>query len=361
MGVYLRGAWYWYRRTIQGRVFQLPLRIHKGQEALLSARVKQVDDQLTARTLGLPAPAGGNMLFSDYCAAYLKRKAYAKTVVRMAERLSIVANLWPDLPLAHYTPAHVRELEEKLFSKGLKPATVNRYAELLRNLWACAIEDREATENPWRQYKPYAEDGVRRALTDAEVTAILAEAARRQAHPRATVDPILPDLIMFALATGLRLSEILNLRRDRVAGNVLRVGVTETKGKRRGVSRTGQREKNIALSPLAVDIINHQPARDGYVFDVSWRKANVMGRVIRSMRRVTGIADWTFHSFRHTASTFIAEHSSLATAKAQMGHASLTTTLRYTHPGEREKLMAVTKLGTHISNLSRKSLKEKDS
>jgi hypothetical protein len=37
MGAYLRGRWWWYKRMIEGHAYYRPLKIHKGQEPLLSA------------------------------------------------------------------------------------------------------------------------------------------------------------------------------------------------------------------------------------------------------------------------------------------------------------------------------------
>ncbi len=364
MGVYIRGKWYWYLRVIKGRRYRLPLSVRKGQEGLLSERVKKLDDQLTARALGLHPPAGGDILFSEYVERFLKKKSYAKSIGEMRERLDIVRSLWPDLPLSHYTPTHIQGLEEKLFAREskrgkLSGATVNRYASLLRNLWNSAIEDREATENPWRSYKPYAEGGSRRALTDGELEAILSEAARRQANPTLAIDPVIHDLMLFALATGLRVSEILNLRRQYIQGITLSLPITAVKSRRRGISRDASRERTLALSPLARDIIARQPDDGAYVFPAHRRHPNAVTRVVEHIRQATGFKDWSFHSFRHTASTFIAGHSSLAAARGILGHADIKTTLRYTHPGEAENRRAVTKLATHISNLSRKSLKRK--
>ncbi len=48
MGVYLRGRFYWYKRMIDGVSYYRSLKIKKGQESMLSDRIAQVDDEITA-------------------------------------------------------------------------------------------------------------------------------------------------------------------------------------------------------------------------------------------------------------------------------------------------------------------------
>lgn len=345
---------------IDGRTYYRSLKIHKGQEPLLSGRIKQVDDEITALHFGLVPPARGTILFSEYVKKYLDRKGRNASVYHVRRRLEIIKELWPDLPLNQYAPAHIRALEKELFARKLAPATVNRYMEHLRNLWNCAIEDREAIENPIRTYEPFAEDGARRALTDDELGRILDEARRLQGAPKNKAQAVIYDMILLSLATGMRLGSILTLRKEYIQGDVLIVPITKTKGKRRGVSK-GTPAKTIALSPLAQEIIKRQGQRskDEYVFALTWRHPNIVSRTIQLIRDETGIHDFSFHSFRHTASTFVSEHSSLAAAKSVLGHADLKTTLRYTHPGLTEQRASVAKLGAHIKRISRKVQKRK--
>jgi integrase len=267
MGVYLRGEWYWFKRMIEGRVYYRPLQIKRGQESLLSARAKQVEDKIIAQHLGLPVPVSGSIRFSEYAEKYLERKKQNKTVERDRQRLEIVKELWPGLPLGQYTPTHVRELEQKLFARepALKPVTVNRYMELLQNLWNCAIEDREVAENPLKSYQPFAEDGTRRALLDSEISQILEAARSMREHPKAKIDRFMFDIILLSLATGMRLGMILNLRKDQIQGDTIVIPITQTKSKRRGISKD-VKSKVIVLSKMAEEIIGRQKSFDEFVF-----------------------------------------------------------------------------------------------
>jgi len=360
MGTYLRGRVYHYKRMIDGRTYYRSLKIHKGQEPLLSGRIKQVDDEMTAAHFGLPAPTRGSIRFSQYAASYIEQKRHNKSAYQLRHRLGIIGDLWADLPLGQYGSAHVRELEAALFERKLKPATVNRYMELLRNLWNCAIEDGAATVNPIRSYQSFAEDGTRRALSDDEIGRILEVAGRMKEKPLNSVQAVFLDMALLSLATGIRLGLIVNLRQDYVQGDMLVVPITQTKSKRRGAGMGhGEKAKVIVLSPLAQEIIGRQAPKDEYVFPMRWRDSNAIGLTVKLIRKEANVPDFTFHQFRHTASTFVGEHSSLAVAKAILGHADLKTTLRYTHPGLAEQRTSVAKLGTHLEDIVRNRLKTK--
>jgi len=351
MGAYLRGRWWWYRRTIDKHDYRIPLKLHKGQESMLSARIKQMDDKITAAHYGLPIPDQTTRL-SEYVKTYLKRKAHKKSLDRDEQRLDYIQDVWPDLPLAQYRRAHMDDLERQLQDDGLKPATVNRYMELVRHLFNCAIEDGLLSKNPLAHYEPYVEDGTRRALTDDEIKAVFAALEFIKANKRfGAVRFLVRDLMLFALVTGMRLSEILNLRRDQIHDDTIALPMSATKSRRRGPP-SKQRYKVVALNDIALGIIGRQPeTQDGYVFALSRRHPNIMFYIAKAVRDKSKIGDFTFHALRHTASTIIAGSTSLAAAKAILGHADIKTTLRYTHPGLDEQRASVSKLGAHISAL----------
>ena len=359
MGLYLRGSWYWYKRMVNGRVYYRPLKIRKGQESFLSARLSQVEDEITSLHLGLDPPAGTQVLLSEYRGKYLEAKKHKKTIEWDRQRLLRVSELWPDLPLNFYGKGHVEALEKKLSASGPggrtpKPATLNRYMELLRHLFNLAIEDGIIRENPMRFYQPYAEEGTRRALNEDELRAVLAAARSLEKTKRFRLRHVFYDLILFALATGMRLSEILNLRRSWISGDVLAIPLSETKSRRRGRTASKQKVKIISLNELAREIIARQGGHDDHVFDLYRRDPMVIFYGVLAIRRIAGIHDFTFHHLRHTVSTIVASQSSLATARIVLGHADLRTTLRYTHPSMAEQRETVTKLGTYLKALTSK-------
>jgi len=114
MGAYLRGCWWWYKRTLDGRLYQKPLKVRKGQESMLSARIAQEDAAIVALHYRLGVPAGGKAIaLSKFIPRYLETKRDKKTIDRDRQRLDYIASLLPDLPLNFYTKAHFERLEKK--------------------------------------------------------------------------------------------------------------------------------------------------------------------------------------------------------------------------------------------------------
>ena len=360
MGAYLRGRWWWYKRILEGRLYQKPLKIRKGQESMLSARIAQEDARIVALHYGLGVPSGGKAIaLSKFIPRYLEAKRDKKTIDRDRQRLEYIASLLPDLPLNFYTKAHFEGLEKKLAEAGplgrpSKPATVNRYMELLRALFNLAIEDGELKENPLRFYHPFAEEGTRRALTEDEVRAILAAARKLETLKIFRIRHVFYDLLLFGLATGMRLSEILNLRRSWISEDLVAIPFSSTKSRRRGVGVSKQEAKLVTLNAAALEVIGRQPVTDEYVFALHRRDAMAVQHGVEGIRRLTGIKDFTFHHLRHTVSTLVASQSSLATARAVLGHSDLKTTLRYTHPSLADQRKTVTILDTYILRVTRK-------
>jgi integrase len=356
MGVYLRRGRYHYKRMIDGRRYYRSLGLKKGQESMLSARIKQIDDELTALAYGLPAPGRATTL-SEYRKIYLKHKAHKKSLDRDTQRLDYLIAALPDIPMRQYRSQHFEDLEAGLREAGRADATINRYLELARHVFNCAIQDGILTANPLARWEPFIEDGTRRALSDDEIGKVLGALDLIEADKRfRNIRHVARDLILFALATGMRLSEILNLRHDQIQEDVITLPISATKSRRRGISK--QRVKVVVLNDIARDIINRQPASaDDYVFRVSRRHPNVVFYLSKKIREKSDVKDFTFHALRHTASTIISSHASLATARAILGHADIKTTLRYTHPGIEDQRASVAQLGNHISNIVCKSQK----
>jgi len=354
MGVFLKhGRVYHYKRMIDGRRYYRSLGLKKGQESMLSARIKQIDDEITATAYGLPIPGRATTL-SAYKKTYLKHKAHKKSLDRDTQRLAYIVDALPDLPLRQYRAAHFEDLERILREDGKGTTTINRYMELLRHLFNLAAEDGILTANPLAHWEPFVEDGTRRALTDDEIGRVLAALKDIRADKRfKSIRHVVEDLVLFALATGMRLSEILNLRRDQIHDDVISLPISATKSRRRGISK--QRVKLIVLNIVALDIIRRQPETgDSYIFQLQRRHPNIMFYISKTIREKSGVKDFTFHALRHTASTIISAQSSLAAAKAVLGHADIQTTLRYTHPGLEEQRASVAKLGDHLLKIIRK-------
>jgi len=257
--------------------------------------------------------------------------------------------------LSRIDKKHITSLEKYLFNlkPPLKPSTVNRYFELLRHYFNLAIEDGYLKENPCvKFFKPFVESGTRRSLSREELSKILISAKAIQDRPLSNIQSLIYDLILFALNTGMRLSEIINIKKSYIQQDLIFYPITATKYRRRVHSQTANKVKIICLNDTARKLIKRQPKKGDYVFPVKWRNPNCIFHVIQKIRQLSGVSDFTFHQLRHTVSTWVSSQLSLSTAKFILGHADLKTTLKYTHPGLDEQRRGVAKIEEYFSDLT---------
>ena len=353
MGLYIRGSRYNFKKQIEGKVYYRALRLRKGQESLLSARLAQVEEEIIAQHFGLPHTPSKQISFKEYIEKYIKAKTHKKSLIRDRQRFDKILEFWGNTPLQVIDKSHIQKLEKHLFAMKLKATTVNRYFEILRHLFNLAIEDGYVKENPARFYQPFVEDGERRALGREELVRILAAAKDIQDHPLSPTQGIIYDLVAFALNTGMRLSEIFNLKKAYIREDVIYYPITETKHRRRSNSKVNK-VKVMCLNSFALEITRRQKSKGDYVFPINWRDPGTIYHIVRKIRKLSGVEDFTFHQLRHTASTVLSSRVSLATAKKVLGHADIKTTLKYTHPEISEQKDGVAKIGEFFSDLSGK-------
>lgn len=355
MGVYLRGNWYWYKRMVDGRVYYRPLKVKKGQESLLSARLAQEDEAIVASHYGLPSPAScRNITLSEFIPVYGKRKAGKASLDRDLQRFNLALPIIGDKRLSNYTMDDFQELERKLL-EGHEPATVNRYIQAFHHLFEIAIRDKAVAANPLDDYEYFVEDrSGRRALSDKEISALLFSLRRIRADAlagprRMSVHEVLYDLTLFGLYTGARLSEIIGLKRTEIDGDVIRLPVSRTKFRRRG-RQAPVKAKRIFMPPEAVEVISRQPAAGDYVFCLDRRDPRVVSKAIYQLRNqgALGVPDFTFHMLRHTWVSRATEITDGPTVQKMAGHTDYRTTLGYIHSDESKMRAVASKMGTII-------------
>ena len=348
MGIYIRNNRYYYKKMIEGKVYYRALKLRKGQESFLSARLKQVEEEIFAEHFGIPISKKKDIIFSEYLKKYTdQKKILKKNWARDKQTLEVIKEYIGDHQLSKYGKDEIKQLEEKLSSRGLRPSTINRYFEILRHFFNLAIEDGYLEENPVsKYYVPFVEEGERRSLSSDEIKNILESAKLIQASPRTKIQAIIYDLILLALMTGMRLGEIINLKKEYVRPGMLIIPITHTKHRRR-MKGNSKRVKIIVLNSIAEEIITRykKSAKGEMLFDLPEREPHaIIRKTVDKIRKSTGVSDFSFHQLRHTVSTILSTQVSLATAKTLLGHSDIKTTLKYTHPELTEQRRGVAKL-----------------
>ena len=235
--------------------------------------------------------------------------------------------------LADITPLALERYKRQRKEDGVSEATINRELAFLKNLFTKAIEWGKATENPVKKVQLYREqNGRTRYLTEDEEARLLA-----------VCSPQVRPLVITALHTGFRASELLSLIWQDVD---FRRGVVMV---RAGYAKNGEARSvpmNDTLTMLMKSAKLHA-AEGGRMF------RNRHGEPYRSFRTAferavhrAGNQDFTFHDLRHTfASRLVMAGVDLPTVKELLGHKDITMTLRYAHLSTDHKQAAVKKLG----------------
>jgi excisionase family DNA binding protein len=257
--------------------------------------------------------------------------------------------------------------------REVSPATSNREMALLKHMFNLAERwGQHQGTNPVRLVKFLPEDNLRvETVTEAEEQRLLL------ASP-----PYLRDMILFAINTGLRTSDIFNLEWTEVDIEqrrlkkilVLHRWPENGDGKFRGrfgrirrhsvevhaETKKNQRPLSLPLNDTAFGIvearrgIHHGP----YVFYnpmTGDKFKDVKGAIAAAVKRA-GLGKITWHMFRHTfASRLTREGVDIVTVKELLGHSNISTTMRYAHSNDDAKRGAVHEGRTRGDDQARES------
>lgn len=210
--------------------------------------------------------------------------------------------------------------------RNVKQATINRYRSLLNHIFNCAIKDRVVNHNPVKYIKRYKEKSRDRALNTNEIKALL-ETCRQSRNEE------LYYIVLVALYTGMRYSNIVNMKRSNIKGNVYQLDGNETKS---GKSQ---------LIYLHQDLMNEL---NKHMQDFNRDNIFITKRVKRSFKTAcnkAGIENFRFHDLRRTFATFLLyNNTNIKTIQNMLGHSSIMMTERYLANDSKKELDAINKL-----------------
>lgn len=223
---------------------------------------------------------------------WLKEKAHKKSY-----RDDVARIRWFTRHLRGRTLDQVsRALIDRLISRGLakrSDRTKDMYVALIRAIFRRAMREWEWIES-MPAFRTYAKGGKVRVrwLTQAQAQAVL---AKLPVHQR--------EVVLFALATGLRQRNILDLTWDRVdmERRIATIGEGDTKN---------EDALGVPLNDIAVGVLERQLGKHkSHVFTLRGkplRTANT--RAWRGALKACGIKDFRWHDLRHTWATWLRQN-----------------------------------------------------
>jgi integrase len=243
--------------------------------------------------------------------------------------------------LAEITPKLIAEYKVRRYAGGLKPASINRELASLKKAFNLAVREWEwCSENPVSKVSMERENNQRDRWLSVEEEARLLQGCA----------PWLHDLVTFALHTGMRMGEILDLTWRGVDFSRRTVMVVRSKnGERRTipVNDTGMavlRQKSKVRS-LRTDVVfcSHvfTPMESGH-----------LRRSFRLALGKAGIDDFHFHDLRHTFATRLVQAGvDIYKVQRLLGHKSPIMTQRYAHhypESLRDGVEILDRVGTNV-------------
>jgi len=224
----------------------------------------------------------------------------------------------------------------------LKPSTQAGYYSKVRALFSWLQREGYVRESPCRDVEePRVPRRLPVYLSREEAAALINKAEARVLLRESP--PWLPDVIRFAIATGLRLAELCALRWcdvDRAASRIyVRTHVARDGTVRR--TKSGH-DRAVPIFPAAAEVLERrheartneddaetvfQGVRGGALYP------NYVSAQFRKARKAAGLAgDVHFHTLRHTfASWLVSDGVPLKHVQTWMGHSSMRVTEIYSH------------------------------
>jgi len=275
--------------------------------------------------------------FEEMAKEYLE--VYSKPNKKSCRRDEIsikhLCGFFKNKSLQDITSLDVEKYKQKRIGK-VSPNTVNRELACLKHIFNKAKEWGRLKENPISSVKLFKTDNRRiRYLSREEIAKLLKNSPEN-----------LKSIIIFALNTGMRKGEILNLKWEDIDLSQRLIYVVETKNRE---------VREIPVNDTVLGILEQlrKNTNGPYVFckkDGNPYK-DIRG-TFQSALKKAGIKDFRFHDLRHTfASHLVMAGVDLKTVQELLGHKSFQMTLRYSHLCPDHKRRAVNTLGRRLDTI----------
>ncbi|PIR00328.1 MAG: integrase [Nitrospinae bacterium CG11_big_fil_rev_8_21_14_0_20_45_15] len=248
--------------------------------------------------------------------------------------------------LADVSPTLIAEHRDILLNqngfrgKKRSPSSVNRYLAALSHAFSIAVKEWGWIEDsPIRKVQKPKEPRGRVRFLDDEERENLLKACRESENPM-----IFP-IVVFALSTGARKMEILNLTWKDIDINRKVAIIQESKNdERRALPLAGQALEEIKklanIRRIGTNLVFLDQAGEKPVnIRIAWEKALVDAK----------IKDFRFHDLRHSTASYLAMNGATLAEIAQvLGHKTLQMVKRYSHLSDQHTAGVITRMNEKI-------------
>jgi integrase len=258
--------------------------------------------------------------FRDLSERYLEFTTRLKSHYKLKSFVGNLSKRFKDKRLDDFSLEDLEELQGDILKKGQSAAYANRLVVIARIMFNKALDWELVDEDVIKRLKKCkllkGENKRLRYLSEEEAERLISNC-----------EPYLKPIVVTALNTGMRKSEIFGLTWDRVDLKNRIILLDKTKnGERREipVNDTLYRALSGMARHLKCDYIFYNPK--------TLRPYDNLKRSWTTALRKSHILDFHFHDLRHTfASRLVMRGIDLTTVKELLGHKDIKMTLRYAH------------------------------
>lgn len=320
--VYKRGRMWWLSLSHRGQQIRKSTGTCNKQLALrIYAKVKHQLEE--GQWFGDQTPS--TITFAQLLDRYLREHSFVhkrpKTYVRDCGMANHLRPEFGEYHLEEISPSMIVAYKAKRRKEGAAPRTINHEVGLMRHSYNLALKEWGwARENPVTKVSAEpVRTSLERWLREEEEACVVAVSP-----------PWLQDLILFAIHTGLRQSELLHLQWSMIDMNRRTLTLSEQKN---GAIDT------LPLNQTAMEVLGERakahPAQTGYVFATPKGTPRGPRNVLRAFYqacRAAGIAHCRFHDLRHTFATRLVQRGvDLYTVQKLGRWKTLSMVQRYAH------------------------------
>jgi integrase len=331
MSLYQRGKSWYYDFLYRGERYRGcigPVSKTVAKEIMAKKKAEAVEGRYE---LPSKKPSPLFQVMAEEYLQYYQANRRPRSVVRHEMAYRALQPFFTGHRLADISPFLIEKYKRGRKEQGRSEVTINRELAFLKNLFTMAIKWGKASENPVSQVRFFREDNGRtRFLMEEEETRLLA-----------CCNTSLRPLVITALHTGFRKSELLSLRWEHVDFQH-RLIIVEAAYVKNGETRSIPMTATLieTLRPLQEEA---EPSNPVFLTHAGTPYRHI-AKVFATACRRAGLTDVTFHDLRHTfASRLVMAGVDLPTVQALMGHKTIAMTMRYTHlaPGHKRTAIAV--------------------
>jgi integrase/recombinase XerD len=320
--------------------------------AKLALTVKRAD--AVRRKLGVPTQGDDIPTYADFAEqTYLlnykrinPKKDNGAWKRRESHRFRQLIDRFGKYRLRDISLTMVEKFRSDEIRRGVTEEGVNRTLRLLKAVLNYALKVKTIETNPISEIKCTARIQERRprVLSAKEQEKLFAALTGRREKLRA--------IVTLALHTGLRRSELFGLMwKDCIRDGLIKV--------RREIAK-GRRERTVPMNPVVGQVLKDLILQKKKECPSKKKEAYLNEKIFSHLGSIDGVDDLLhralldagihderigFHMFRHTYATRLLEKGAdIRTVQELLGHASVTTTMIYTHSNLKAKQDAVNKL-----------------